>query len=668
VRTSQESEPLNALGDAHPGPNVLWRAELDRPPAGSLLVAGNLLLVTTQEPGPFPHQATLNALSLDEGNLCWQRSFEHALVSGWVAVQNLEVFETARPSSPESSEVLVLVATTSTDLMRGEGALVALDMAGRDRWRWAPGVQRVSAPAVMGDVACVTVDARTLVVLGIATGEEQASVALGTSASLSAPALGGDVAYVPCRGPHLLAVGLDGRSRWRFDTPASPDAWLDQTPALVGEHLFVVLTTGAVLALRAADGSLAWHVDVGPAGKPLSAPATDDERLFVGAHDGVYALALADGHRVWTFPTPRRITAAPVVTGGVVYATCHDHRLYALDAATGRKLWQYETERRLEISPVAVTYGQPSRLCVLVADRGGVLTAVTRPLGAEALEAYARSLEGGPASDEERSAAWNAAVRAFEVEGEIERANACREEVTRCLRRPVITLDVQHEGLVLNAWSRLQFIVRNEGYGLARNLVIRATGDEFEGQVMATRQIITLRAGHARTERLDVRPLEYGDSVPLRLRMEYLDHAGELCACEHTIYIPVARTEATRRAGTAKTSVFVPLSRQLVEAREHLQLICERKAQYVMETDIPLQLIKEERRWERHIAALEARLAQTGDAVIPAPAPSSADAPAHQAGGATIHTGGGAVILGNVTVEGGDFIGRDQVAQPEDDQ
>jgi outer membrane protein assembly factor BamB len=629
VQASQESEPLKALRDTHPEPNVLWRAELGLPPAGSPLVAGNLLLVTMQEPGPFPHYATLNALSLDEGNRCWQRSFEHALVNGSVAVQTLEVFETARPSSPDSSEVLVLVATTSTDLMRGEGTLVALDMAGKERWRWAPGVQRVSAPAVMGDVACVTVDARTLVVLDIATGEEQANVALGTSASLSAPALGGDVAYVPCRGPYLLAVGLDGRPRWCFNAAASPDAWLDKTPALVGEHLFVVLTTGAILALRTADGSLAWRVGVGPAGKPLSTPATDGERLFVGAHDGVYALGLADGRRVWTFPTPRRITAAPTATGGMVYATCHDHRLYALDAVTGRKLWQYEAGRRIEVSPVAATYGKSSRLCAVIADRGGVLTATTPPFSAEALEAYARSLEGGPASDEERSAAWNAAARAFEVEGEMERANACREEVTRCLQRPVITLDVQHEGLVLNAWSRLQFIVRNEGYGPARNLVIHATGDEFEGQVMATRQIITLRAGRARTERLDVRPLEYGDSVPLRLRMEYLDHAGKLCACEHTIYIPVARTEATRRVGTAMTSVFVPLSRQLVEACEHLQLIRERKSQYVMETDIPLQLIKEERRWERHIAALEARLAQTGDTVIPAPAPSPADAPAH---------------------------------------
>ena len=58
--------------------------------------------------------------------------------------------------------------------------------------------------------------------------------------------------------------------------------------------------------------------------------------------------------------------------------------------------------------------------------------------------------------------------------------------------------------IILDAWSRLQFIVHNEGYGSARNLIIRARGDQFEGQVAATRQILTLRAGRGRTDWLDV--------------------------------------------------------------------------------------------------------------------------------------------------------------------
>lgn len=50
------------------------------------------------------------------------------------------------------------------------------------------------------------------------------------------------------------------------------------------------------------------------------------------------------------------------------------------------------------------------------------------------------------------------------------------------------------------------------------------------------------------------------------------------------------------------------LERQLKSARENLRLIGDRKAEYVLEVDVPLQLIKEERRLRDRIAELEAKL------------------------------------------------------------
>lgn len=47
------------------------------------------------------------------------------------------------------------------------------------------------------------------------------------------------------------------------------------------------------------------------------------------------------------------------------------------------------------------------------------------------------------------------------------------------------------------------------------------------------------------------------------------------------------------------------LRRQLSEALENLRLLQERKAEYVMSTDVPLQLIKEERRLLERIEELE---------------------------------------------------------------
>jgi outer membrane protein assembly factor BamB len=570
-------------------PDILWSIDLDQPFVGPSLVADDLLLLPTSQSDAAEQSAALHALSLSDGDLRWQKSFEHAFISGLVT----------------AADDLILVSLTGTHLLHGEGKLLALDADGEEHWRWhsEESVQRVSAPAVADDVVCFTVDTHTLVVLGLASGEERTKIPLDAKASLAAPALSDGVAYVPCRGPHLLAVGLNGEMRWRFADDDS-DAWLDKTPILVNDRLFAVLSTGAALALRTADGSLAWRVDVGSSGKALSPPVTDidNQRLYVGARDGLYALDLTDGDELWYFPTARRVEAAPVVHAGVIYATCHDHYLYALDAASGEELWRCEVERRIEVSPALAHCGDPAEHCVIIADRGGTITAVARPLSAaehesqghwleaarlrealgqreratdlyeqagawqkaaelwcalgcplkqaEALEQYARSLGETGCSDEEQAAAWQAAAQTFEAEGKREREAACRRQVARCLRLPIITLDVDLEqGLVHKAWSCLRFIVCNEGFGPARNLVIRAEGDRFQGTVMKTREIITLRARQERVQPVDARPLEYGRTVPLRVRVDYEDPDGKLWCCEHTIYIPVARDESARRSG-----------------------------------------------------------------------------------------------------------------------
>jgi nucleotide-binding universal stress UspA family protein len=57
------------------------------------------------------------------------------------------------------------------------------------------------------------------------------------------------------------------------------------------------------------------------------------------------------------------------------------------------------------------------------------------------------------------------------------------------------------------------------------------------------------------------------------------------------------------------------LRRQLAEARENLRLIQERKGEFVLSTDVPLQLVKEERRWLDRIAELEQRLAAQSGAL-----------------------------------------------------
>ncbi|MGC9395150.1 MAG: PQQ-binding-like beta-propeller repeat protein [Anaerolineae bacterium] len=597
-------------------PNTFWHITLAGAPSPALLLWGNRVVCPVRSMTQTESESHLVVLDLVDGRCVWQHTFHHALVSGLTI-----------------SGDQLLVSLTSTDLLRGEGALVALSVQGDVVWRWAPGVQQVSAPAVREDTAFVTVDATSLVAVDVRTGQEQRRWSLPVSASRSAPAIADDLLLIPCRALHLLALALNGTPRWRFDAPGT--AWLDQTPVIVGNRIFAVLSAGKVVALAKADGAPVWQTDIGPAGKPLTAPVADGERLYVGARDGLYVLDL-DGHIVWHLATERRITAAPVVVGGVVYATCHDHHLYALDAATGKELWRYAMERRIEVSPLVLSTdtteavfsaqsGETVEALALVADAEGNIAALARPLSAvehevaghwreaasayaelgqfarraalleghgqpgeaarlweaagdaaraaaqyevagqweraadlwaaqgqplrqaEALQQHARSQEAVGAALEPLADVWRAIANLYETEREHALAAHCRREVARCLRQPDLALEIEHDGLVHNAWTMVNFIVRNVGFGPARNLFIRTSGRQFDGQVMRTQRLSSLDAGERAVEHLDIKPLEYGSSVPLQVEMEFVDDVDHLYTCTQTLHLPVSQTAPQER-------------------------------------------------------------------------------------------------------------------------
>jgi hypothetical protein len=469
-----------------------WSSELGETPAGAPLAAGEWLLLAAHQAGTAPAWSRLRWLNLADGQPGRSVFLVGALISGTRPVRSV------KPDGSGDLEDGVLVATYSADALGNQGALVALDAAGEEVWRWAPGVSGVSAPALAGGKAWVTTNTGFLVGLDLARGTERARLPLDITPSLSAPALApaGDVVYIPCRGPHLLAMALDGQLRWRFEASGQPGGWLNHTPVLLGEHLIAVLNRARlVMALRRADGAVAWQAQVGPAGKDLTPPATDGDRLYVGSREGLHALDPADGHELWCFPIGHGLVAAPVVAGGVVYVAGRDHRLAALEATSGQELWHYTVERRIEVSPLITADPRPM---IIIADHGGTLNALHRPLSVAEHEAAA----------------------------------------------PSLAVEVQHGELVLNTWTRLRFVVRNQGGGPARQLIIHARGGQFEGQVVDTRRITTVQSGQAREDWLDVRPLACGDSVPLRVSVEYRDYTGTVHTWQDTLYLPVAPAPA----------------------------------------------------------------------------------------------------------------------------
>jgi HD superfamily phosphodiesterase len=75
---------------------------------------------------------------------------------------------------------------------------------------------------------------------------------------------------------------------------------------------------------------------------------------------------------------------------------------------------------------------------------------------------------------------------------------------------------------------------------------------------------------------------------------------------------PTGDAASERNEHADQAGEVASLRRQLAQARENMRLIKEREAEYVLATDVPLQLVKEKRRLGERIADLAARLTDIG--------------------------------------------------------
>ena len=572
-------------------PNTLWTAELKQTVSQPPLALGDLLLVASRPSGSTMAQHGLvSAVSLADGTLRWQKTFEYSLISGLAAHHWRE-------------QDVVIITSSSSDFLKGQGNLLALNTAGEEVWRWPGEEEHFSAPTMLADTAVVVAGGRTLVLADLQGGEQH--IPLSVQASLSAPLVVNHVAYISCRSADLLAMGLTGEEQWHFTFAGDKQDWLDKTPVIAGAHIIATSSRGSIYVLEQATGQLVWH-EVPDEGRNASPPATDGEHLYVGGKQGVIALAVGNGRTHWTFTTSRPVLAKPLVLRDHVLVTSEDHKFYLLDKKSGTEQWHFELPRRIEMPPLL------TETAILVADRGGNVVALPRPaevtaepaaepvvdpavrrelrwqaaerfeqekqfqiaaelwheLGeleraavqyeagedwlsaaklwrqldrygkrAEALKRHAQSLS--QATDAEKAAAWENASRVFAEMGEKAERDAAKREVARYRGLPILNVEIEAEEMIKNAWAKIQYTVRNEGFGTAQYMTVQLKDDRFEGQMSATQTMVTVAAGREATGRLEVRPRHQGSSVPMQINIEYIDKSG-LQKLEHIFYLPVS--------------------------------------------------------------------------------------------------------------------------------
>jgi hypothetical protein len=135
-------------------------------------------------------------------------------------------------------------------------------------------------------------------------------------------------------------LGGDGALHLQWAFSFGERVEVEVEPIVAAGKVFVGAMNGAMTALNAGDGSVAWSfAQAGPI--PHSA-AYADGRIFFGSLDGnVYALDAASGALLWKAQTGGPVYAAPAVSGADVYIGSTSGRFYALDAASGAERWRY---------------------------------------------------------------------------------------------------------------------------------------------------------------------------------------------------------------------------------------------------------------------------------------------------------------------------------------
>ena len=203
------------------------------------------------------------------------------------------------------------------------------------------------------------------------------------------------------------------------------------------------------------------------------------------------------------------------------------------------------------------------------------------------------------------------------VEGEIRAAHAALEEVLRAdavkvaLGRPQVR------------WMRLVQPLPPEVEALARG---QDAGCRMQDAGESRNQVFSEKPGFLGAKKQE--PVtafdQRGQTVGTQVNVagDYVERRSTVIVGDGNVVGDGSSSHVVKRgpaapeggaAGGGAGDDATSLRRQLAEARENLRLIEEREAAYVLETDVPLQLVKEKRRLQQRIAELEIRLRKSSE-------------------------------------------------------
>ncbi len=244
----------------------------------------------------------------------------------------------------------------------GFGAVIAMDPAtGKRIWEKNLGAPIRSSPTVAGDrVFVLTAEGRFYCLSGVDGQELWSARGLPHQASLSlnaSPAVEGDIVAVPFPSGDVIGYKvLDGSPVWSESLTrtrsVSQFASLSDAarPAIENGIVYAIGHAGRMVATNAMNGERLWSLNVPGTQMPWVA----GESVFVVDTTGqIMAVAKRDGKVQWTAKLPSSGTwSGPVLANHALWVVSSKGTLASVDPATGRLLGQQSLSAGSYIAPV----------------------------------------------------------------------------------------------------------------------------------------------------------------------------------------------------------------------------------------------------------------------------------------------------------------------------
>ena len=244
----------------------------------------------------------------------------------------------------------------------GFGTVIALDpSSGKRIWEKTVGAPIRSSPTATAErVFVVTTEGRIICLSAVDGTELWSARGLPQQASLTlnaSPAVEGDVVVAPFPSGDILALKIsDGSSLWtenlaRARTTSQLTALSDAArPVIDNGVAFAIGHGGRMVATQLKTGERLWSLNV----PGTQAPWVAGDTVFVVDTTGqLMAIARQDGRIRWTAKLPGGTTwSGPTLASGTLYLASNKGQLVGVEAATGRVASQQDIGEPVYVAPI----------------------------------------------------------------------------------------------------------------------------------------------------------------------------------------------------------------------------------------------------------------------------------------------------------------------------